>query len=118
MPRVFAILLLALALLLCAIPAFAGGVTDHLKINWIKSYPTGTLFSLDGFTLADVDPATCADPGSPNFWLPATSPAYESLLAVLLTAHAGDRTVKIRYNACSNYSSTSPMLDVWMFHVD
>jgi hypothetical protein len=104
-------------LLVIAAPAMAG-VTSSLPIKWIKAYPTGVLFALDGFNLVDVDPTSCADPGSPHFWIPASSASFDMLVAVLLTADAGDKTVKIRYTGCSNYTPSSPMLDVWMLQIN
>lgn len=118
MQRIVLTLILAAALLFVSVPVQANAVTDSYPIRWIKAHPTGVLFSLEGFKLADVDPATCAAPGSPNFWIPAGSANAETLIAVLLTAQASDRPVKVRYLGCSNYTPSSPMLDVWMLHID
>lgn len=118
MHRTTLTLLLASVLLLAIATPATAGVTATLPIKWIKAHPTGVLVALDGFHLVDVDPTSCADPGSPYFWIPANSANFETLVAVLLTADASDKPVKIRYNGCGTYSTSPSMLDVWMIQVN
>lgn len=90
-------------------PALAAS-TGYKDIAWIKVTPDGVMIALDGFTLADYDATTCADPGQAYFYLPSTAKNYEERYAAILTAVTAERQINVAYWSCGENPGANPML--------